>query len=278
MNALTYYEPHKLSAGALALVVHAFFFSLLYFSINWHVKTPPNMVVEMWDKLPDQVVEVAPLPTAPPPPPPPPAPVIPKVEKAVAPKVMPKVIEPVAPKKADIEFKEKKKTVPPPLAPKKEPAAKAPPKPDDSAVKQAAENQRQQEAQQKLDKQHETTEQAAQEEERIQQRRAKMHADIDADSASEVAKYTDLIRAKISRNINLPPDVAENAEAVFLVTMLPGGLVMDNVKLVKSSGNAAYDNAAERAIYKAQPLPIPPDPELARVFHELRLSVKPVNH
>jgi colicin import membrane protein len=69
--------------------------------------------------------------------------------------------------------------------------------------------------------------------------------------------------------------VAEKAEAIFLVTVLPGGSVMDNVKLEKSSGNAAYDSAAERAIYKAQPLPVPQDPELARMFRELRLSVKP---
>jgi hypothetical protein len=61
MSTLSYNEPHKFSAGALALVVHAIFLSLLYFSINWHVKTPrPVMVVEMWDQLPDPVVEVVP--------------------------------------------------------------------------------------------------------------------------------------------------------------------------------------------------------------------------
>jgi colicin import membrane protein len=49
----------------------------------------------------------------------------------------------------------------------------------------------------------------------------------------------------------------------------------DGVKLIKSSGNAAYDSAAERAIYKAQPLPLPQEEALARMFRELRLSVKP---
>ena len=61
-----------------------------------------------------------------------------------------------------------------------------------------------------------------------------------------------------------------------MVIVLPGGAVMDGgVKLLKSSGNEAYDSAAERAIYKAQPLPLPQDTELARLFRELRLSVKP---
>jgi colicin import membrane protein len=70
--------------------------------------------------------------------------------------------------------------------------------------------------------------------------------------------------------------VPDSAEAKFMVIVLPGGSVMnDGVKLIKSSGNAAYDSAAERAIYKAQPLPMPQDEALARMFRELRLSVKP---
>jgi colicin import membrane protein len=58
------------------------------------------------------------------------------------------------------------------------------------------------------------------------------------------------------------------------VTVLPGGDVMD-VVLLKSSGNTAYDNAAERAIYKAQPLPLPDDAGLQKMFRELRLTIRP---
>jgi colicin import membrane protein len=65
-----------------------------------------------------------------------------------------------------------------------------------------------------------------------------------------------MIRSKIRHNIVMPPDVAPNAEVVFRVTLLPGGSVLDAV-LLKSSGNPAYDEATERAIYKAQPLPLP---------------------
>jgi colicin import membrane protein len=184
--------------------------------------------------------------------------------------------------KADIVFKDKKKKKVTSVAPvkKETPVVKSSPKPDENTQQQAIEKQRdldqtKQAKQQELDKQLAEAAQAAREAERIQERRAKMRAEADEATKNEVAKYKELIQAKISRNIIMPPDVADKAEAIFLVTVLPGGSVMDNVKLEKSSGNAAYDSAAERAIYKAQPLPVPQDPELARMFRELRLSVKP---
>lgn len=260
MGTLAYYEPHKFSAGALALAVHALFFFLLYSSFNWHVKTPPGMVVEMWEKLPEPAPEIVPEPL------PPPAPT--KPEPAVA----LKVAESIAAPKADIEIKEKKKAE---RAKKEKPAAKTSAQPDEKARQEELEKQRAQEEQQQRDKQRAAEERSARENERIKELKAKMRAETDAATQSEVTRYKDLIQAKIRRNIVMPPDVAENAEAIFLLIVLPGGLVMDNPKLLKSSGNAAYDSAAERAIYKAQPLPMPQDAALSRMFRELRLSVKP---
>lgn len=270
MSTLTYYEPRKFSAGALALVVHAVFFSLLYFSFNWHVKTPPSMEVEMWDHLPDTIPVVVPVIT------PVPLPAPPKSEPLPPP---PKV-EPSIPKNADIELKEKahkKKTA---MPTPKEPAAKADAKAQKEAEKQRARaaqiEQQKIAAQQKLDKKRAEEARTALENERIQALKDKIRSDIDAENRDEVARYTDQIRAKISRNIVMPPDVKDDAEAEFMVTVLPGGSVMnDGVKLLKSSGNAAYDSAAERAIYKAQPLPLPQDATLARMFRELHLTVKP---
>ena len=278
MSTLTYYEPHKLTAGALALVAHALFFSLLYFSINWHVKMPsPTVEAEMWDKLPDPVAEVVP---APPPPPPVPVPVLQRAETIS----VPKVVEPALAPKADIEFKDKKKKKVAPVK-KEVPVVKSPPKPDEKTRQQEIEKQNalnlaKQAKKQALEKQLAADERAARENELAQERRDKIRAEVDAETAAETAKeidkYKELIQAKISRNIVMPPDVPDSAEAKFTVILLPGGSVMDGgVKLLKSSGNAAYDSAAERAIYKAQPLPIPQDPELARKFRELRLSVKP---
>ncbi len=102
-----------------------------------------------------------------------------------------------------------------------------------------------------------------------------MRAEIAAATSVEVGRFQDMIRSKIRRNIvGIPPDLAVDAKAEFKVTMLPGGMVMD-VQLVKSSGNRAYDDAAERAIYKAQPLPMPTEVGLQKLFRELRLTIRP---
>jgi colicin import membrane protein len=55
--------------------------------------------------------------------------------------------------------------------------------------------------------------------------------------------------------------------------VLPDGNVL-GVKLKKPSGNPAYDNAVERAISRAQPLPMPPDPALLKDFRELNLKFR----
>jgi colicin import membrane protein len=89
-----------------------------------------------------------------------------------------------------------------------------------------------------------------------------------------VDEYKAKIQAKIRSKIVEPPDVANDARAEFLVTLLPGGAVL-KAELRKSSGNAAYDNAVERAIFKSDPLPLPPDVQLFNQFRELDLVFKP---
>ncbi|HEX5363772.1 MAG TPA: cell envelope integrity protein TolA [Gallionella sp.] len=89
-----------------------------------------------------------------------------------------------------------------------------------------------------------------------------------------VDEYTGKISAKIRSRIVMPPGVPDDARAEFAVTVLPGGSVL-NPRLLKSSGNAAYDNAVERAILKAQPLPLPPDAALFNKFREMKLGFRP---
>jgi colicin import membrane protein len=49
-----------------------------------------------------------------------------------------------------------------------------------------------------------------------------------------------------------------------------------SAKLKRSSNSIpAYDSAVERAIMRAQPLPLPPDPALMSQFRELNLVFKP---
>ena len=90
----------------------------------------------------------------------------------------------------------------------------------------------------------------------------------------KTAKMKERIRAKIQRLIQLPPNMQGNPEAEFDVVLLPDGNPL-GVKLKRSSGNPAYDNAVERAILRAQPLPLPPDQALFRYFRELNLAFRP---
>jgi colicin import membrane protein len=92
--------------------------------------------------------------------------------------------------------------------------------------------------------------------------------------AKLIAEYKERIRTRIQKFIQLPPNIQGNPEAEFDVVLLPDGNPL-GVKLKRSSGNVAYDNAVERAILKAQPLPLPPDQALFRYFRELNLAFRP---
>lgn len=89
-----------------------------------------------------------------------------------------------------------------------------------------------------------------------------------------VDDYKLRIIAKVRRNIVMPPDVPDSAQAEFDVILLPGGSVL-SASLSRPSGNAAYDDAVERAIMKAQPLPLPPDVTMFNRFRELHLIFRP---
>jgi colicin import membrane protein len=68
--------------------------------------------------------------------------------------------------------------------------------------------------------------------------------------------YLTKLKTKIRGNVILPPNLQGNPAAVFRVTQLPSGEVID-VRLIKSSGNPQLDTAVERAIRKSSPLPTP---------------------
>ena len=83
------------------------------------------------------------------------------------------------------------------------------------------------------------------------------------------------IQVRIKSRIVVPPNIEGNPQALFEVVLLPGGEVW-SATLKKSSGNAAYDKAIERAITAAQPLPVPTDGDLFHEnFRELNLYFRP---
>ena len=236
-----YSEPYKFPAGLLALAVHGAFFALLYFGFAWQTQPPAAMSVDLWQSLPDEIA--VPVVQAPPVVQPPPVvPPVPEVKPAPPPAVTkPDIVMPA--KKLEIKPVEVKPVHP--VEPKKA-AVKPQPKPAEPspAEREAARVQ---------------AEQAAQ-----------------AGAANRVVdEYKAKIQNKIHNNIvvNLS-EVPDDARAEFSVTVLPGGSVLPP-RLLKSSGNAAYDDAVERAILKSQPLPLPPDAALASRFRELKLGFQP---
>jgi len=174
-----------------------------------------------------------------------PPPLPPEIEEVIKPEMV-EPPQPIAPPKVDIALPEKKKIEKPkPKAVKK----KKTPKPSVPQISEAEKTAR--------------AEQSA--------RQAAAVAAI----TSEIGKYTGLIRSKIKRYIVKPAGVQDNARAEFDVVLLPGGSVL-SVRLIKSSGNTAYDDAVERAIIKSQPLPLPPDVLLFKYFRKLHLGFTPV--
>jgi len=73
---------------------------------------------------------------------------------------------------------------------------------------------------------------------------------------SEVSKYKGLIRGQITRNWIFPASYQKGMKCKILVRLIPSGDVV-SVRILQSSGNAAFDRSVEMAVNKASPLPVP---------------------
>jgi colicin import membrane protein len=93
--------------------------------------------------------------------------------------------------------------------------------------------------------------------------------------ARVVKDFQERIRNKIKDALVMPRNLKGDAGVTMQVSLLPNGEVL-RVTLVKSSGQPMYDSAVERAIFKASPLPLPTERELAAKFREgLKLEFRP---
>ena len=104
--------------------------------------------------------------------------------------------------------------------------------------------------------------------------RARAEAARAARAASEADKYKALIRQKVSRNWNRPAGTKSGLKCVVRVRLVPGGEVLQ-AQVVKSSGDPVFDRSVENAVYKAAPLPLPPDPDLFDYFREIEFLFSP---
>lgn len=207
-----------------------------------------------------------PKPTPKPQPKPVPKP-IPKPEpKPVLPKPIPKpVIKPTVKPKP-----EPKKIVKPVTQPVKPQAQQQKAEQAAKAAKAAEEKKMQQELQKDFQQQ------LSSDQKQITQNAKAIAAQAAAKAAqqTEIDKYKALIIQAISEQWNMPPNVAKNLSGEIEVRLAPGGVVL-SVKLIKSTGDAALDQSAIAAVYKASPLPVPSSADLFDKFRDLRLTVRP---
>ncbi|KPK18862.1 MAG: hypothetical protein AMJ67_07820 [Betaproteobacteria bacterium SG8_41] len=281
----------RVVSGVLALAMHLLFLALLIFGVAWQKREPQAVVVDLWSDLPPMpapkpppVPEVKPAPAPPPP--------APKVEVKPAPKVEPKVEpkpEPVPDPEIALKEKrererkareqalaEKKKREEEALAEKKRREQKALAEKKRREAQALAEKKRREEQARLAALKAQRAKEA--EARRLAREQAEAQRKLAAAEAAAQAKlideYTRRIREKIKRFIVEPPNLPGNPEVIFAVTVLPGGEILD-VKTRRPSAVAAWDSAVERAIRRAQPLPLPPDPALMSKFRELELVFRP---
>ncbi len=272
----------NLAAGVLALGVHAAFLLLLVVGVSWQTDHPEPVMVDLWDALPVAPAPPVAAPESPPEPVPPPEPVK-AVEPApvpvVPPKPAPPPVTPPAPKAPDIAL-EKKKTEAARLEKLKalqvaeEKALADAARAEADAVKFARDKQLAEQKRREMLRQMEedelmqrmAEESAASELRQAREAEARLAATRrQAEITRAVGQFRDKISATVRGNTRLPDDLKGNPEVRFLVRLLPTGEVID-IRRTQSSGNAAYDEAVERAIRKSSPLPLPTDRDARAAF------------
>lgn len=267
--------PGRVRAIVLAVLVHAAFIAVIVFGVTWQSAPTAPVQAELWDKLPP--AKTAQTDAAKPPPPPEP----PRPEPKPEPKPEPPPPEPPKPKaeppkpdpeialKAEREKKarEQREKVERDKREKaerdqREKAEK------EKAEKKRAEQERKQQAEQMKREEDERVRQIQQ----AQAEAARARAAAAAARQKEFNEWVDRIRVKIRSRANVPDTVPKGTRVQVLIRILPGGEVLD-ISMQKRSGNVAYDNAIERAIRSASPLPVPPpNSELFPQFRELSLN------
>jgi colicin import membrane protein len=236
-------------AGALALLVHGAILLLLVFGVSWQTEHPAPVMVDLWQALPEPTPE-------------------PRVKpRLTPPKPLVKETPPV--ESPDIALEKKK------LDEKRAEKIKQAERDEKNALDKIAREEAEklktkreahrknedQEMQQRM-----MEEDLASESRQVKQLAARASASRRAgEKASIVAQFQDQIRAKVRSNTRLPENLKGNPQVKFQVKLLPTGEVL-NVQLVQGSGNPAYDDAVERAIYKSSSLPLPEDKDARAAF------------
>ncbi len=88
-------------------------------------------------------------------------------------------------------------------------------------------------------------------------------------------RYLALIRQKVERNWSPPVGARQGLECIVRVRLTAGGGVLE-ARVVRGSGDAAFDRSVESAVHKAAPLPVPESREIFDdFFRELEFVFRP---
>ena len=286
-------EPKRWPAIALAAAVHAGLLAFLFIGVNWQNTEPVAVEAEVWDMKAQDA--------APPPPPPretqEPEPAPEPVQKAVEP---PPVEQPVAPKTPDIALEKRKEEkrkqeeqrleeqrLEEKRLAKEEKERKKAEKLAEKKAQEAADKK----AQELADKKNEekklaekvkadklaksklaAAEQAKLDKLKADEMKRITGSGMVGDAAKSTAPHIDSgylasIRGKVKSTTSYAgdTDVAGNPTAEFRIEQLPTGEII-SARLVKSSGIASFDDAVEKGIVKASPLPKKKDGTVERTL------------
>lgn len=245
-----------LAAGLLAAAVHVFFAVLLVVGVSWQIHNPQPVMADLWEALP-----------------PPPRPVpqaVPQPRPVPPPQVKPQP-EPDT-RAADIALEKKKKLEAEQL--KRKQAAEA-----EKKLREAAKQKELADAKRRADllrQEQELNQRMLDESLAAESSQLKASAAA-AKRASEVdklvARYQDMISARIRGNTRLPDNLPGNPQVEFRLSVLPSGDIV-KITLTKGSGNAAFDQAVLRGIEKSTPLPLPADRAAMEKFRDLDIKHK----
>ncbi|PWF47944.1 cell envelope integrity protein TolA [Massilia glaciei] len=268
-------EPSRWPSIALAALVHAGLLLFLWIGVSWQNTEPVVIEAEVWDMKTQSAAPAPPPASEPvaeplPPPEPVPEPIPEPVPEPVARPIEPPKEQPAAPKPPDIaiekaklkaeklRLKELEEKQVKELAAKEKARELAEKKKLDDA-KKAMLNKLAAAAKKATDDEADRLENARQNALKRMIGKASDTGSAAQSTASVIDKsYLADIRRKIkgetsyAGNTNVP----SNPQAVFTLAQLPTGEILPgSVRMKKSSGVAAFDEAVENGIIKSSPLP-----------------------
>ena len=101
----------------------------------------------------------------------------------------------------------------------------------------------------------------------------RMHAEHNRWINNELSRYAGEIERRIRENRTISTAFSSELKCDIQIKLLPDGSVHE-VKIIRSSGNAAYDSISEAAVYKAAPFDMPEDRELQSRLRDIVVGLR----